>query len=376
MGLKSMLKEQQQSETSMQPSTSQELLSKVTAAQAEIEQLTQKYQQRQELIDQQQRRIEQLEQENREYREANGKISSERSTLQSRLDELLPKISTLQSTNQELTSQLTTAQSEIEQLTQRAASVNTTSLENEKLKSEAKEAKAEKDKAVAAAQRDRQRADRASADAYQARQEKTTADQKRWEAEDKVKIARGGELRTQRRYAALFLGIGIFTVAIAVMELIQRRAALVECGAWFAARASGLKTLFLSLKTLFLTVAAWISGILPEIFPAFSGYVLAGLVAVVVIGVVVGLLVALWQSKISEIISYTKMAYYDGVFKAILTVAVAVALFYICLFFAEPIMAALPLNIFSVWLIAALISTLIINARELVEGVKRGWRGY
>ena len=296
---------------------------------------------------------------NEKLKQAEGQIQS-----------LQSQNSTLLSENQELRSKLTTASEQIELLTKRAASVNRTELKNKELLKHAEEAKTLSDRAIERAKWEKERAEAAQSRAQRADAAKKAEEEKRRVAEHQAQTAKGSERRTKERYTALFYGISIYTVTLAVLTAYSRRRVLAECGRWFSDRWGNLVSLF-----------TWMGEIYQSLSGSFSllfggSQIAAHGLAIIIFGAVAvgigigGVLLVRWiASKVRAI----REEYEDGTFKGILTASVAISLFYVCLFLYEPIKSALPFNIFSVWLLLSIIGAGVVNWKEVQGGVMRGY---
>lgn len=227
----------------------------------------------------------------------------------------------------------------------------------------------EKQAAMQQKQRAEERAERANADAQRAREAASRAEQERGNAAQRVESMESKVRATQGRYRAVFMGIVVFTVTIAILSLVERHSVLAECGKWFTDRWDGAKIFLLSLKGLFLSGAAWIGDKLPENAPPFSGAAIAGVVALVLLVALVFALIWLFK-RLGELVWKIQLEYcLDGGFKAIITVSAAISLFYVCLYLYQPIKSLVSLNIFSVWLLMSIAAAVIINGKELIKGI-------
>jgi len=246
--------------------------------------------------------------------------------------------------------------------------VNETEIKNNELLREAEEARAKSDKALSQATREREAADRARADAYRANEETKRESQKRAEAQKEASLARGGELLTQARYRAIFAGIGIFTVVLAILTAYEKRNIFPECGRWFTDRWANIKAIVLWFKDTFMG-AAQLMGDKWSLSAAWC-YVIAGVVSLL-LAAALYIFCQYMFPKIGDLLQSIKKQYDDGVLKAILSGAIAISLLYVCLYLYEPIKSLVPLNIFSIWLILSSVGGLLVNLPEIIKGVKR-----
>ncbi|MEG0379854.1 MAG: hypothetical protein RR614_15355, partial [Eubacterium sp.] len=61
----------------------------------------------------------------------------------------------------------------------------------------------------------------------------------------------------------------------------------------------------------------------------------------------------------------------NGALKAALSVTFSLAALLICVYLPESVRIKLPVNIFTVWLILSLISTVLVNLKEIIKA----WNG-
>lgn len=278
---------------------------------------------------------------------------------------LKSKNSELQLENQELQSIVTTATEQIELLTSRAATVNKTEAENEKLSAESKKAVDLRDRALQEAERAAERARRDEARAREAEQRRADADRKQYEAEQATRQAQDSTRRAQTRYKSLFIGQLIFTVVLAALMAWSKRSVFSELGMWWADRAGDVVIAGRGIGKAFMWMAALLGhwGV-PGAWP----YVIAAAVST---GLLVGLFFLcrrLWAALIVAV-GRVRKQYRDGVWKAVITVDIALGLFYICLWFYEPLRSVWPFNIFSLWLLLAAIGSIAWNLPEIKRGV-------
>jgi hypothetical protein len=214
--------------------------------------------------------------------------------------------------------------------------------------------------------------------AYRALQQSAEADAKREKeekarlgAEEKAKRAKWSEEATKSRYMALFIGIVIFTIVIAILNAYSRRSVLVECGAWFVDRFDGLVSILSWIKSTYIACAEYFSGLFG--IHAAWGLIIAIVIYLIVVAAgVVGIVVAL-VFLLGKIDSIREQYILYGEYKAMITASIAISLFYVCLFCYDAIKSAVSLNIFTVWLLMSLISSVLINLKEIVGGLKRGY---
>ncbi|MCD7855651.1 MAG: hypothetical protein LUG66_08585, partial [Clostridiales bacterium] len=191
---------------------------------------------------------------------------------------------------------------------------------------------------------------------------KGTAERKQWEAEK-------NERETKSRYRAGFVGIEIFTTAIAFMELIKHAAVLKECGKWFLNRINNLIWIVIFLKNIFFKLENLIA--VKFSINTIASYVIAAIIYLAVGTALIFLSVYL-LSKAEKIIYNIQTAYKiypNDELKFFSSVATAAALFYGCIFFYEPITRLIPLNILSIWLIATILEMTAFNYTVISLGL-------
>ncbi len=231
----------------------------------------------------------------------------------------------------------------------------------------AEEAQTESIKALQQAQKEREKAEkaasRAEAECRSAREEAV----KRIEAEKMARSAKRAADSASVTYKSLYVGNVIFTAALAIFMLYDRRIVLKECLQWFIARGDNIKGIALWVKTCYIGAvfrmgASW--GL-----PSVWGYLIATVAFLIIAAVLLALLGWIFI-KICEIISSIRAECADGIFKGVISADIALVLFFVCLWFYDPIKSALHLNIFSIWLIFSIIGCMIWNAKEIINGVK------
>jgi len=196
------------------------------------------------------------------------------------------------------------------------------------------------------------------------------ADIKRREAEKKIAEAEKREKRTTEKYKTLFVGQMIFISTVALIWLTAQYNALIECGGWFVNRGKSLWKIFLWCSTVTENTAVSMNngGV-----PIVLAYVIVG---VVLGGILLGLLFLLrfLFRKARELAEYIgKMYGKNATFKAVISADIALGLFFVCITFSEPLTAAIPLNIFSMWIISSVIGVALWNAQEIRQGVEE-WK--
>lgn len=266
---------------------------------------------------------------------------------------------------QEMQSLLTTQQGQIASLTERASSVNKTESLNEKLSEQAAKAQALVDRKNREANAAEERAERASASARESEERKRKADQAAWEAEQQTRQAQDTTRRAQTRYKSASIALGAVAIVQAVLLSWGRGSAWSEIGQWWVLRwhniistGRGIGAAFRWTATL---LGSW--GV-----PGPWGYVIAAAVAA---GLAVGLffLGRAGVKALAATVGRIRRQYQDGMWKASMTAATTLTLFFICLWAYTPLQAVWPFNIFSLWLLAALIGAAAWNYTEIKRGL-------
>jgi len=211
---------------------------------------------------------------------------------------------------------------------------------------------------------------------YQAKQERDRAEKareeankeakERREAEDKARKAEYEADGTKTTFRSLFIGNIIFAAALAFFQLYDHRSVLVECGKWFADRGKSIAGFVLWLKSIYMGIA---HGFVSFKWPVPLCFILTILIFIF-IAAALFLLFRWLFFKIAKRVSDILYEYDNGLFKSAVSADIALILFFVCMWFYTPIKAALRLNIFSLWLIFAIVGVLIWNAPEIVRGLK------
>jgi hypothetical protein len=271
------------------------------------------------------------------------------------MQELSSKNLTLLSQNQELTSKLMTAQEQIASLTSRAAAVTVKEKINQELSRE-------NDKYSL-------KVENADRDKNKALNEKSKMNQRRKEAEEKAEKIVGQARAIRSKYLILFYSNVAFCVSLAIIFLSQHGPALMECGKWFIGMGRVIGGLF-----------AWLAGLYTKIdggiihswgLPVSVSLILTTILFLSVVGVIGFLLFRVGQLG-HRLFTNIKSEYHDRLFKAAVSVDIAVILFFICLWAYAPLKAAFGggTNIFTIWLLFSVAGVLIWNGPEIVGGLK------
>ena len=196
--------------------------------------------------------------------------------------------------------------------------------------------------------------------------------EKRWQ--DEARARRDAELQTEvvkrnaktlkNRYKVFFIGVSILTITLAVMNAYSHRSVLTECGQWFVDRGRGLLSLTIWGSSLFTGLAGYFTKRVPI---EALGYVIAGVVFIAGIAGI-GYVVCSLYCVLVKLFKKVRKEYKDSTYKIIVTVSIAVSLFYVCLFFYEPIKSVVSFNILSVWLLLSLIGAIVVNLQEIIVG--------
>jgi len=298
------------------------------------------------LLEQQSNRIAEQEQEIQNH------LSSEQ--------ELNSQIATLQST-------VTTLLSENEKLTKRAAVVNSIELKNRELSKATIMTKKLSAEVLQRAQQEQDKAKRAEERRRREEEEKQKEIQNRREAEKKQQQAETTSWSVKNTFKTLFIANAIFTGALAFFMLYDRRSVLWECGKWFTDRGKGIAGFASWVKDCFLGMAHGMAG---WKWPLPVCYGLTGIVFLLIAAALVLLFMWLFR-KLSDLKSEISSEYISPLFKGAISADIAIILFFVCLWFYSPIKATMHMNIFSLWLIFALVGVLVWNAPEVIRGTKR-----
>lgn len=268
----------------------------------------------------------------------------------------------------ELQSELMMQQEQNALLTERASSVNKTESLNEKLNEQAAAAQALSDRKNREAKAAEERAERARASAQESEERKRKADQERWEAEQAKREAQDTTKRAQTRYKALFIAVDIYAALLTVLVSRERRSVFAEMGQWWVDRWHNIMSAGRGIGAAFMWVVHLAEGW--GWYPAWRYVLAVGLALALLTGLF--FLVSFLVTWIIEKAQYIKTRYHDSFWKATVTVTTALGLFFICLWFYEPIRAVWPFNIFSLWLALSAIGAVTWSGRELYEGLKYG----
>ncbi|MGL5253994.1 MAG: DUF6040 family protein [Brevinema sp.] len=233
---------------------------------------------------------------------------------------------------------------------------------------EAQKAKAMSDKALKEAEQAKKEAKayyERSQQANRERQEEALAKSK---AKDEARSAYAHAIMVKMTYKTLFFGQMIFTLALAFFVAYGKRGVLVEMGKWFPDRLNDLIGVLKGLGSLFMALAKfppakWHIG-------AVWGYIFAIVVSLAV-AVGVFFLCRFIKEKISGFWWNLKLEYSDGTFMAVISADIALVMLYVCLFFYEGLKKAFPLNILSIWIILSLIGVVAWNSTHIVKAVRK-----
>lgn len=228
-------------------------------------------------------------------------------------------------------------------------------------------AKTLSDKALREAQQERARAERANENARTQREAAQKEAEERRKAEGEAKDAKVQEYCTKSRFTALYAATEIFTAALALFMLYDRRSVLVECGTWFVDRGKNIAAFFGWWGWLYMSMAHGMEG---WKWPVPLCFILAVVFLLLIIAALIGG-IGFGLVKLHEVIENIQAEYLgDELFKGSISVSIALILFFACLWFYTPIKGFFHLNIFSLWLIFSAVGLLIWNAPEIVRGLK------
>jgi hypothetical protein len=168
---------------------------------------------------------------------------------------------------------------------------------------------------------------------------------------------------TSQHIKTLFTGLLLFTAALAVLNAYARAAVFAECVRWFTGLGGVVKACALWLYSSFFRFKDEFSVRLPDL-PAALYYAAPALLYLCAAAVLVYLLVRLVK-MLRKTVPVLGRQYKHGAYKAVLTISVVISIFYACVFLYEPIKRLLPFNIFTVWLLLALLGAAAVNYKEL-----------
>ena len=184
-------------------------------------------------------------------------------------------------------------------------------------------------------------------------------------AQSEAFFAKQSEEQTKEHFIVLFIGQIVLSVVIVTMWLVERGTMLKECGLWFVNRFTQL-----------LALIEWWVNVFKSYITDETHLALIIIAVMFYLAVLIGVTIGLFWigAKLRDIFecisgSYGKNAF----FKLVITVDLALGSFIVCLTLAEYIKAAIPLNVFSIWLIVAVVLCGLWNLSEIIEGVRR-WR--
>ena len=225
------------------------------------------------------------------------------------------------------------------------------------------------DKAQRESDRAYQRVKDAQNRAEKVREDARKEYEERIKAQEEARHAKVQEHGTKSTFTALFAANAIFTVALAIIMLWDRRSVLTECGAWFVTRGKGIAAFFCWGGWLYMGMA---HGMESWKWPHPLCFILAVVFLLLIVAALIGG-IGFLLIKLHRVIENIKAEYLGNeIFKGAISVDIALILFYICLWAYGPLKAAFHLNIFSLWLIFSIVGVLIWNGPEVVRGLKNG----
>lgn len=193
------------------------------------------------------------------------------------------------------------------------------------------------------------------------------------ETSDKVKrLAEAGERLAQERSNKICGCMGIVVGVIALGELVLHRAALVDFGTWFAHRGRNIAAAFSWLCGAFLSLSEWFSGVLPENWPVFPGYILSAIAFLLGIAVLLLVILFLFDWKLGGFLANMRdeRIFKYPEFKLYVVIAISVAALYLCIIFCDVIKGVMPFNLMSLWLTASLIAFVVGYWKEIFNAAK------
>jgi len=321
--------------------------------------------------------VEQLLNMTEELQTENEQLREQLNSSQRQIQEQQLKISEQQLQIQEQQSLMMTAKSEIDKLKKRASSVNETELQSKKQKEECekklKEAQAMKDEAARELQQARNLKYEASSDRDKAYYLKKEANEIQNENDKLKKEVQDIQEATERRlqmHRRANVVIWVVFIAMLTGTLVEHSAVLRECGQWFADRFESVKAICSGIAKAYTSIVAYIEALGASIA---IGHIVAIVICLVAVVALVALFKWLIVPCVVKLYENISQEYYnvDTDIRFTVCIAVICVLSVLCLFAYNFIKAYVSLNIFSVWLLLSLISTLLLNIRQIIDGIKQ-----
>ncbi len=310
------------------------------------------------LLEQAKQTIERLASENQELKQENQQLISTNSKLNSEICERNQIIGEQKQLLQEQNLQLVEDGKLIDELKPLALSVS------------GMEAKIEKEKKSRMSAIKRAESAEASLDESR----RITLKKQKEAEEERKKAQREAESyqKAQKLLTSGFSAAAIICAVWVIRELSQNRSVLAEMGGWFVSRWENILWILATVKSFFFIVK---NGLVQHINDRA-----AALLTICVFLLILGLLLFLAIIGIKKGLETirTLLGCYDenGGLKAVLSVAFSLAALLICIYLPETVRMKLPVNIFTVWLILSLISTVLVNLKEIMKAWKGDRRYY
>lgn len=271
---------------------------------------------------------------------------------------------TQQLENQNMASALMRAKEEIESLEKRATIVNELEKKNKELVEENRKLlklnyKVNKDKKQAL-----------EYVKYQEEQMKNVLEEKEQAKDNQYKVQKDFSKiesdmeQTLMRYRSLFIGEMIVTIALAIMMAYSKKEVLEEMISWFPARWENIKSIALWSSMKYMAAIQFINR---------QWKLEEGWSYVIVTGVSIIFLVGLFFSinfvrrKIKKFIINIRMSCKDILFKNIISGAIFITLFFMCIIFDDFIKIAMPFNILSIWIILGILGVAVWYIPEVIS---------
>jgi len=217
------------------------------------------------------------------------------------------------------------------------------------------------DKALHEAERERAAAERE-------RQKSKATEEWRQREEKARQSAENCKETLQRRYRHVFIGVAILTITLAVLNAYNNRNVLAECGQWFIDRWKNTVTIAGMLQGAYISLSDIIGKQLPKLTEVWRYTVTSAVMLATAIVVIILLRLILTSTKrLRKKHSQKLREAFRNELKVIINIAMAISLFYCCLFFYEPITSFTTINIFSVWIILSTTTTFLIFFPDIIS---------
>ena len=324
------------------------------------------------LLEQAKQTIERLASENQALKQENQELKQENQELKQEKQQLI-------STNSKLNSELCERNQIISEQKQLLQEQSLQLVEDGKLIDELKpmalsvpgmEARIEKEKKARMSAIKRAESAEASLDENQ----RITLKKQKEAEEERRKAQREAESyqKAQKLLTSGFSAVAIICTVWVIRELSQNRRVLAEMGGWFVSRWENILWILATLKSFFFIVK---NGLVQHMNDR-AAVLLTVCVFLLILGLLLFLAILGIKKGIGSI--QTLLGCYDenGVLKAVLSVTFSLAALLICVYLPESVRMKLPVNIFTVWLILSLISTVLVNLKEIIKALKGERRYY